>query len=124
MGYGLIDAYAALSPQIPYRYVIKVKNSSNYQPMIAVKVDILNTDYSSTNVTIHNDSKVLYSGEELTAFCDLVPGNYIVNIYPENVGCDEVDFDFKAEKGGEISFEFVGNRMGEYRWDTPIYQTN
>ena len=124
MGYGLIDTYAAFAPQMPYRYIIKVQNSSNYKPMIAARVEIWNTDYSPANVVIEDNFKVLYSGDNLIAFCDLEPGNYIVNIYPENAAEFEIDFEIKAEKGGEISFDFVGNKTGEYRWETPVYQPN
>ncbi|MDE5828047.1 MAG: S8 family serine peptidase [Duncaniella sp.] len=124
MGYGLIDAYAALAPEMPYRYIIRVKNSSNYQPMIATRVEIWNTDYSMADVTLEDEFKVLYSGEELIAFCDLLPGNYIINVYPENAGHLDIDFEIKAEKGGEISFEFVGSQASEYRWETPIYKPN
>lgn len=33
MGYGLLDSYAALAPQIPYLLKITIRNLSNHRPM-------------------------------------------------------------------------------------------
>lgn len=102
MGYGLLDSYAALAPQIPYLLKITIRNLSNHRPMGAFNVNLYNLDWSQVQdlTEISPGYGTLFTGEEFTARYDLLPGSYYAEATAEMDGVEEdLKFDFvKGER--------------------------
>lgn len=115
MGYGLIDAAAALAPEMPYLVDFTVRNSSTHRYMAALNIEI-----SANWYPIYNETHVLVYGQEFTLRYDLLPGNYVATTYAE---MDSVidDFEFTTIKGGKLTFEYFGSVLGNTWWGTPSY---
>lgn len=125
MGYGLLDSYAALAPQIPYLLKITIRNLSNHRPMGAFNVNLYNLDWSQIqNLTeISPGFDTLLTGEEFTARYDLLPGSYYAEATAEMDGIEE-DLRFDFVKGGEIIFEYFNTTDPPVEWGTPVYSPN
>ncbi|MCM1076530.1 MAG: S8 family serine peptidase [Bacteroides sp.] len=120
MGYGLIDAAAALAPEMPYPLTIRIKNSSGYMPMAAFRIEITTPNFEPLS-QYPNEIGVVLSGEEFSARYNITPGNYNVYIYVETTGID-LDYLFTTELGGEMSFEYTGNTFDTLGWSTPTFK--
>lgn len=120
MGYGLLDAYAALAPQIPYLLDISITNSSNHRPMEAYHIELYNTDWSPIRdlIEIYPGFETLLTGEQFTARYDLLPGSYYATVVAEMDDIYE-DFRFEFVDGGRINFTYLGGTDGPLRWGEP-----
>lgn len=125
MGYGLLDSYAALAPQIPYLLKITIRNLSNHRPMGAFNVNLYNLDWSQVQdlTEISPGYGTLFTGEEFTARYDLLPGSYYAEATAEMDGVEE-DLKFDFVKGGEITFEYFNTTYPPVGWGIPVYSPN
>lgn len=121
MGYGLIDAKAALAPEMPYPLTVRIKNSSEFMPMGAYRIEITTPDFQY--IPEYNiETGIALPGEEFSARYDILPGTYNVTAVIENAGGIEQDFEFTTKKGGEITFEYTGRSFNTIEWSTPVYE--
>lgn len=125
VGHGLIDAYAALSPDVPSTLAINISNVATNKPMGAFRVELYDENYKPVQLQSYdfdNDSGTLLPGESFKALFSLIPGTYIANVVCETDGGVEMDykFDFKIS-GGTISFEYVGETDATVHWRNTDY---
>lgn len=120
MGYGLIDAYASLSPNLPYLLTIKIRNSANNKTKGAFRIDFYDSNYNLiNNLELTNLTCTLLTVEEYIFKCNLLPGTYIANPICETDDGIETDFEFNFTKGGILSFEYTGVIDGKTQWEKP-----
>lgn len=122
MGYGLIDACAALAPEMPYPLMVQIKNSSGFMPTGAFRIEITTPDYKylpqySIETGIANTRDIF------SARYDILPGKYNVTAICENAGGIEQDFEFTIEKGGVITFEYTGETFNTLGWSDPTFES-
>ena len=104
------------------RYTVRIKNSY-YHPQlmwVAVRWEVFNTDYSKADVQIVSDNGLAYYNHYFEGYFDAKPGEYIVTASTESIGQYDVDFEIKAQNGGEINFELI-NGVGEPAWAEPTF---
>ena len=125
VGHGLIDAYAALSPDVPSTLAVNISNAATNKPMGAFRVELYDENYQPVQLQssdFDNNFSTLLPGESFKALFSLIPGTYIVNVVCETDGGVEMDykFDFKIS-GGTISFEYVGETDATAHWEYADY---
>lgn len=125
VGHGLIDAHAALSPDVPSTLAVNISNAATNKPMGAFRVELYDENYQPVQLQssdFDNNFSTLLPGESFKALFSLIPGTYIVNVVCETDGGVEMDykFDFKIS-GGTISFEYVGETDATAHWEYADY---
>ncbi|MDR2936100.1 MAG: S8 family serine peptidase [Rikenellaceae bacterium] len=117
VGYGLVNAYAALSP-VPYVLYFELINANEQWKTFLIEIQ--STD---GGLLSYQDSFTLSTNQMYTARYDLFPGNFRVSAYAETDFVD-CEYNFTVVKGGSLRLSYFGNSNTPPYWGSPWFTSN